>query len=163
MNIPAATIQPFEPHGLPKLQFIKDMSAENLKIILKIMDALDSLMKGSGDHYFGMANMFQAEQLQAMADHLCVWLEKFAMSAGADTVSAKARPICSMKDAMKALGKNDVVATLKEIETFELDSPERVRLKSQMKIHGFMFLIDFTVGPEECNHLIKHEFASVPE
>ena len=144
MNIPQSAIQPFEPHGLPTLNFIKDMGATTLKIILGIMDALDDFMKRNADDCLMFAPIIDQAQAQALADHLCSWLEETAMKAGADIVKAKARGIWQFHDIVEAVYG----------ESVDIPPPEHI---------GFMFLIDFTVNDEDVNHLIDHKFNRIPE
>lgn len=143
MNIPQSAIEPFEPHGFPKLNFIKDMGTITLETILGIMDALDNFIKDSADSCFWASDMFEESQIRALADHLCGWLEERATNAGADTVRAQARAICAIQ----------------KTETIEDPDisfhPSSIR---KSELIGFMFLVDFTVGDEEVNHLLEHRF-----
>ena len=145
MNIPQSVITPFEPHGLPKLVLQKQWSESTLAIILDVMNALDRFMKYNADNCLAFAPAITESQRQALADHLCEWLEKTAMDAGADIVNAKARAVWEF---------DDIVEAIREVDTDKIPPPKPV---------GFMFLIDFTVNDEDTNHLIQHTFEDIPE
>jgi len=141
MNIPQSAIEPFEPHGLPQLNFIKDLETITLETILRIMDALDNFIKDSADSCFLASDMLEESLIHALADHLCSWLEEKATNAGADTVKAQAR-------AMYAIHETEI------IEDPYIGFHPSSTHKSELL--GFMFLVDFTVGDEEVNHLLEH-------
>jgi len=147
MNIPLSAIQPFEPHGLPKLNFIKELEVTTLKIILDIMDALDKFMEDNAENCFMFASVIEATQAQALADHLCGWLEETAYKAGADIVHVKSR-------AMLAEYDNDEL-----VPVFDTKN----RKSKKLEIIGFMFMIEFTVNDEDMNHLLDHRFKRTPK
>ena len=144
MNIPASTIQPFEPHGLPKLDFLKDLDTTTLEIILKIMDALDAFIAKNADGFFVGHDLLPNNTVRALGEHLCTWLEKTAMDAGADIVHAKARAIFTISKEIDELGIPK-----------EFLSPS---INTTSKLIGFMYLVDFTVNDESVNHLLDYKF-----
>lgn len=144
MNIPQSAIRPFEPHGLPKLNFIKDMDVSNLRAVLDVMAALDKFIEQDGESFFSASSILTDEQLRALAVHFCTWLEKVAMEAGADTVRAQSRAISIISDGSQSLQSLRITG-----------SPET---KHKVDLIGFMFLIDFSVGDEKLNHLLEFRF-----
>jgi len=145
MNIPQSAITPFEPHGIPKLNFIKDMELITLEIILKIMDALDDFMKYNADNVFLGHNILMNDQIRALGEHLCGWLEETAMKAGADIVKARCRAIFTISEEIDEIGVPK-----------EFLSPSYDYSKSELI--GFMYLVDFTVNDEDINHLMDYKF-----
>ena len=146
MNIPQSAIKPFEPHGLPKLNFIKTLESTSLEIILDIMNALDACIKDNADTVLLGHDLLPKETVRALGEHMCAWLEKAAMDAGADTVHAKARAMLAD------------FADGKEYTVF--DTENRNSTQPQLKIVGFMYLVDFTVNDEEVNHLLDYKLKS---
>ena len=149
MNIPQSAIQPFEPHGLPKLNFIKNLESTTLEIILDIMDALDNFMKDNAENCFMFAHIIEVTQAQALADHMCGWLEETAMRAGADIVKAQARAIFTISEEIDETGVHK-----------EFLSPS---INSKSRLIGFMYLVDFTVNDEDINHLMDYKFKRDPQ
>jgi hypothetical protein len=149
MNIPQSTIQPFEPHGMPKLRFQKTWSEDTLKIILDVMDALDKFIKDDADNCFALTSMLEEFQLRALGEHLCGWLEETAMKAGADIVKAKCHAIYAIS------GMIDEIGIPKEFL-----SPA---IKEKSKLIGFMYMVDFTVNDEDVNHLLDYKFKRDPQ
>lgn len=147
MNIPASTIEAFEPHGLPKLNFLKNLDTTTLEIILEIMNALDKFMKDNADNCFMFAPIIEEGKRQALADHLCGWLEETAMKAGADIVHAKGRAMLAEYDDGELV---PVFATAN-------------RKTKKLETIGFMFLVDFTVNDENTNHLLDYRFKNIPK
>ncbi len=148
MNIPQSAIQPFEPHGVPKLNFIKELEITTLEIILKIMDALDNFMKRNADTVFSGHGIVEDSSIRALGEHLCGWLEETAMKAGADIVKAKGHAMLAEYDDNGEL-----------IPVFDTEN----RKSKKLEIIGFMYTVDFTVNDEDIKHILDYRFKRDPK